>query len=499
MPFAPTRMADNNNDRSQPKSVSLPDRPTARSIMSAPVHGISADRLLTEARDLLLRYGHGCLLVTGMATPALLRRRDVDLAIHHGNGAARVGDYQREAVTIGPTLSLDRIAPALVTQGRVLVVENGQVIGLISHGDWHRAQVTRLDNADLPDLLRSALSPDLLQLLAQVGRIAEDHHLRPYIVGGVVRDLLRLPDQGRLTLVDVDLVVDGSQAGRPGAIVLAEAIQGSYPEVQLELFGKFQTAALTWPEDSRFGALGLDLATARSEFYPHPAANPEVEASTIGSDLYRRDFTINAMAIGMTGNLTGRLIDQFGGLADLRSGLIRVIHPHSPRDRPAARHRPRQRHLRSHPNRVGSSQSPRPLPPNSTAQRTGNDPQRPDLAIGPGLTRSLGCPGLPGPRIDPHPRHLAATAVGRSGRSRHSRVTPLAAAFGNYPDRSGRRSSRRSSRRSGRRFCRDRPWATAPQGQHPSPGALGRSPRPVATAWRSAQRHLPSASGLGFA
>jgi tRNA nucleotidyltransferase (CCA-adding enzyme) len=322
-------MADNNNDRSQPKSVSLPDRPTARSIMSAPVHGISADRLLTEARDLLLRYGHGCLLVTGMATPALLRRRDVELAIHHGNGAARVGDYQREAVTIGPTLSLDRIAPALVTQGRVLVVENGQVIGLISHGDWHRAQVTRLDNADLPDLLRSAFSPDLLQLLAQIGRIAEDHHLRPYIVGGVVRDLLRLPDQGRLTLVDVDLVVDGSQAGRPGAIVLAEAIQGSYPEVQLELFGKFQTAALTWPEDSRFGALGLDLATARSEFYPHPAANPEVEASTIGSDLYRRDFTINAMAIGMTGNLTGRLIDQFGGLADLRSGLIRVIHPHS--------------------------------------------------------------------------------------------------------------------------------------------------------------------------
>jgi tRNA nucleotidyltransferase (CCA-adding enzyme) len=144
-----------------------------------------------------------------------------------------------------------------------------------------------------------------------------------------VRDLLRLPAKGRLTLVDVDLVVDGSVAGRPGAIVLAEAIQASYPEVQLELFGKFQTAALTWPEASSFGALGLDLATARSEFYPHPAANPEVEASTIGSDLYRRDFTINALAIGLTGNLAGRLIDQFGGLADLRSGLIRVIHPHS--------------------------------------------------------------------------------------------------------------------------------------------------------------------------
>jgi tRNA nucleotidyltransferase (CCA-adding enzyme) len=329
MPFAPTRIADNNNDRSQPKSVSLPDPPTARNLMSAPVHGISADRPLTEARDRLLRYGHGCLLVTGTTTPALLRRRDVDLAIHHGNGAARVGDYAVVAVTIGPDTPIDRIALLLPQQGRVLVVEQGQVIGLISRSDWLRAQVTRLDDADLRDLLRSALPPDLLLLLANIGRIAEAHQLRPYIVGGVVRDLLRLPDQGRLSLVDVDLVVEGSQAFRPGAIVLAEAIQASYPEVQLERFGKFQTAALTWPEDSPFGALGLDLATARSEFYPHPAANPEVEASTIGSDLYRRDFTINALAIGMTGNLTGRLIDQFGGLGDLRSGLIRVIHPHS--------------------------------------------------------------------------------------------------------------------------------------------------------------------------
>ncbi len=312
-----------------PKSVTVAAPLTARDIMSSPVHGIEADRSIREAQSLMLRYGHSCLLITGTGEPTLLRRRDVDLAIHHGNGSARVGDYRVIAPTIGPDDCLDRLTELLQAQGRVLVVEEGQTIGLISRSDWHRAQMPRLDTLDLRDLLKSAASTELLELLTQIGQIALDNQLRPYIVGGVVRDLLRLEPGQRLNLVDVDLVVEGSAGGRPGAIALAEAIQVHYPEVQLEIYGKFKTASLTWPEASAVGALGLDLATARSEFYPHPAANPEVESSTIGSDLYRRDFTINALAIGLSGPSTGRLIDQFGGLMDLRSGLIRVIHPHS--------------------------------------------------------------------------------------------------------------------------------------------------------------------------
>jgi tRNA nucleotidyltransferase (CCA-adding enzyme) len=336
MPFAPTRIADNTfifvPIPSVPKPVTA--QLTARDIMSSPVHGIGADRSIAEAQSLLLRYGQGCLLVTGAAEAAILRRRDVELAIHHGNATARVADYRVIAPTIGPTESLDRLPSLLQRQGRVLVVEAGQTIGLISHRDWLRAQMPPLDELDVQQRLRSALSPELLAVLTQIGQIATAQHLRPYLVGGVVRDLLRLGPGERLRLVDVDLVVDGlvvdgGAAGQPGAIALAEAIQAQYPEVQLEIYGKFQTASLTWPPESAIGALGLDLATARSEFYPHPAANPEVEASQIGSDLYRRDFTINAMAIGLNGPNPGQLLDQFGGLADLRSGLIRVIHPHS--------------------------------------------------------------------------------------------------------------------------------------------------------------------------
>jgi tRNA nucleotidyltransferase (CCA-adding enzyme) len=336
---SPTIWADNTHSHF-PSNCVAPIAPlTARDILSSPVHGIPADRPLTEARDLLLRYGHGSLRVTGGTAPALVARRDVELAIHHGNGALPVGDYAVGAVTIGPDASLPAIAAALAGQGRVLVVEQDEVIGLISYRDWHRAQATRLHDPelDLPGRLRSALSPALLDLLTQIGQIAMAQNLRPYMVGGVVRDLLRLGPSDRLRLVDVDLVVEGGAvdggAGRPGAIALAEAIRSHYGaqgiEVLLEIYGKFQTASLTWPADSALGSLGLDLATARSEFYPHPAANPEVEASQIGSDLYRRDFTINAMAIGLSGPSAGQLIDQFGGLGDLRSGLIRVIHPHS--------------------------------------------------------------------------------------------------------------------------------------------------------------------------
>ena len=73
----------------------------------------------------------------------------------------------------------------------------------------------------------------------------------------------------------------------------------------------------------------VDIATARTEFYPYPAANPEVEASSIQQDLYRRDFTINAMAIRLTEPGAGQLLDFFGGLVDLQQQTIRVLHPNS--------------------------------------------------------------------------------------------------------------------------------------------------------------------------
>ena len=132
-----------------------------------------------------------------------------------------------------------------------------------------------------------------------------------------MRDLFLTPTTTPLQLQDVDLVVDSAyQTLEMGAgVVLAEAIKAQHPEVELQVYGKFQTAALVWHAGAggHASSLLVDIATARTEFYPYPAANPEVEASSIRQDLYRRDFTINALAICLTPPHRGQLLDFFEG------------------------------------------------------------------------------------------------------------------------------------------------------------------------------------------
>jgi tRNA nucleotidyltransferase (CCA-adding enzyme) len=127
-----------------------------------------------------------------------------------------------------------------------------------------------------------------------------------YLVGGAVRDLLL--GRGR---ADVDLVVVGD-AGELAAALGAEVVEHE----------RFATAKV------RLEGHEVDIASARSETYPRPGALPEVElAADVETDLGRRDFTINAMAIPLRGE--PRLIDPHGGRADLEAGLLRVLHPGS--------------------------------------------------------------------------------------------------------------------------------------------------------------------------
>jgi tRNA nucleotidyltransferase (CCA-adding enzyme) len=84
---------------------------------------------------------------------------------------------------------------------------------------------------------------------------------------------------------------------------------------------------------ARLGEHEIDLATARTERYPRPGALPEVEpAAGIEEDLARRDFTVNAMAVPLSGE--PRPIDPHGGRVDLDARLLRVLHPRSFADDP---------------------------------------------------------------------------------------------------------------------------------------------------------------------
>ncbi len=157
----------------------------------------------------------------------------------------------------------------------------------------------------------------LREALRALPPLAERLGMRVYLVGGVVRDLLLgLPN------FDLDIVVEGD------AMRLARALASSL-SCGVLAHPRFGTASLTLE-----GGYKVDLATARTESYPGPAALPRVAPGTLAQDLGRRDFTINAMAVVLNGPGAGELIDPFGGRRDLRAGRVRALHSRSYRDDP---------------------------------------------------------------------------------------------------------------------------------------------------------------------
>ena len=164
---------------------------------------------------------------------------------------------------------------------------------------------------NLASKIEKQLPAELVNFMQAAGEIAANQGKKLYLVGGVVRDLLL----GEVTL-DLDLVVEGD------AISLAQQLiplnQG-----KITTHSRFGTAKLQWNKWS------VDLATARSETYAKPGALPSVKPNSISSDLFRRDFTINAMAIYLTPSHYGELIDLYGGRDDLEHKLIRILHERS--------------------------------------------------------------------------------------------------------------------------------------------------------------------------
>ena len=331
----------------------IPQPPTARDLMSSPVRTIRPDTTIEQAQRILFRYGHSGLSVVDQSDRlvGIISRRDLDLALHHGFNHAPVKGYMsRNLKTIVPDTPLPEIESLMVTYdvGRLPVIEAGELIGIVTRTDVLRQLHDRREDqpvstsrknltSHLLPTLQRRLEPAIWQLLQSVTQASQQRGWNLYLVGGGVRDVLLTNDDEPLLLQDIDLVVDGyhrSSDDRAG-VVLAEVIQSMYPEVSISIHGEFQTAALAWHQDPLLGNLLVDIATARTEFYPYPAANPQVEASSIRQDLYRRDFTINALAVRLTlprrGEFSrkGDLLDFFGGLLDLESRQIRVLHANS--------------------------------------------------------------------------------------------------------------------------------------------------------------------------
>jgi tRNA nucleotidyltransferase (CCA-adding enzyme) len=174
-----------------------------------------------------------------------------------------------------------------------------------------------MDATDLQSRLLTALGP-AWPSVAALGRVAAVRGQQPWLVGGGVRDLLL----GR-GVRDVDLVVEGDARGLAEAVAAAEG--GT-------VLGHAAFGTAKWTPAG--GGTPLDLATARTETYPSPACLPVVAPAGLDADLARRDFSINAMALGTWGAQAGELRDPHGGQADLDAGVLRILHPRSFEDDP---------------------------------------------------------------------------------------------------------------------------------------------------------------------
>jgi tRNA nucleotidyltransferase (CCA-adding enzyme) len=154
----------------------------------------------------------------------------------------------------------------------------------------------------------------ILELVAGVSEEAERLGQRAYLVGGVVRDLLLgYPN------FDIDLVVEGDAIGLAQRIAKARTIK-------LVTHPRFGTAKLSC------GDFTLDVATARAETYARPGVLPRVTPGILNDDLFRRDFSMNAMAISLAPDNYGELIDPYHGKSDLEHRFIRVLHSRSFQD-----------------------------------------------------------------------------------------------------------------------------------------------------------------------
>ncbi|MDQ4079034.1 MAG: CBS domain-containing protein [Chloroflexota bacterium] len=306
-----------------------------RDLMSTgKIRTFQSNTKIRDAFEAMQRWGHEGfpVLDEGGEVAGVLTRRDVDRALQHDLGGAPVSEFMHKGnIVVTPEDSIARVQRVMtesnIGQVPVVSMDSREIVGIITRTDllkrMGRVQAdTRAQ--EMIEKLAAALPAPTLRVVRRIAREAheQDHH--PYLVGGIVRDLLL-----DSLIRDLDIVIEGNAI--PVARQLAKQLGGRV--VTHERFGTAK-----WilrepnfpPKDALLEAEELpehiDLITARTEFYERPTALPQVEHASIKQDLHRRDFTINTLALSLDPEHEGQLLDFYGGLEDLKRGIIRVLH-----------------------------------------------------------------------------------------------------------------------------------------------------------------------------
>jgi tRNA nucleotidyltransferase (CCA-adding enzyme) len=299
---------------------------TARDVMARDFHRIAANALIQEAfEEMNRRHVNALPLFEGDTLVGVVTRQEVDGAIQHGMRSEPVKTLvATKPPLLPPDTPLEVVRRLMLERSLRLVLFGNspdKVEGLLSRMALFKSlylmEPGRLpkrrggvpSRLEVQRLMAGTFTESEMNGLKELGALGDAMGTPVLLVGGAVRDLLL-----RRPVKDVDFVVEGD------AVALAQAWserQGG----RLRTHKEFGTAVCICPNGRRW-----DFATARSEYYEAPAALPTVVHAALSQDLYRRDFTINALALDLSAERFGEILDLFGGVRDLKSGQIRVMH-----------------------------------------------------------------------------------------------------------------------------------------------------------------------------
>ncbi|WP_447976524.1 CBS domain-containing protein [Candidatus Nitrospira bockiana] len=303
----------------------------ARDVMTTPAKVAAETMTVAAVEGALTKYEVNAMPVVDARDRyrGIITRETVQKALFHKFHKVPIADFlQTEVYTAGLSTPFREVEQRMLERNQrfVPVLDEDRVAGVITRTDLLRAlhhdiaATTRIrpkgEERPFPSRsrnvrghLKAHLPAPVFERLRQAGDLAERLGVSAFVVGGFVRDLLL----GRPNL-DLDLVIEGD------GIAFAEALAREW-QASVKTHDRFGTAVVTLPDGVK-----LDIATARTEYYEYPTALPTVERSSIKKDLYRRDFTINTLAVRLNTRRFGELLDFYGGQQDLKDKLIRVLH-----------------------------------------------------------------------------------------------------------------------------------------------------------------------------
>jgi len=304
---------------------------TAKNVMSSPVKTVDVNTSIEDTRKISLRYGHnGIPVMKQEVLKGIITMQELNRAKRHGFGKEPVSKFMsKRIIRVKQDEPVAKIQELMVSYdiGRILVTnKENKLTGIVTRTDLIRSMYgednipkrsfsTYIENLNKKEknnqikIIKENFPLEIQNILHDAGKIGDRLKYPVFMVGGIVRDLFL-----GIKNYDLDIAVEGN--GILFARELCKELKG-----RMKSYRKFNTAIIILANGFK-----IDIATARREFYEYPAALPKVELSSMKKDLYRRDFTINAMAIQLNRKHFGKLIDFFGGKKDLQSRVIRVLY-----------------------------------------------------------------------------------------------------------------------------------------------------------------------------